>query len=788
MVKYYMTLCALLMGLYGIAQQQITGLVLNSETQKPLVAATIQTSNSQNYITDSAGKFSIPCSGPTELHVSFVGFQNAEIRVDNCDQDLLIEMKPSIDALSEIQLSGMLQQNKRTLEKPASVIHMAEKEIDRGTGLFLDDAINTNVPGVTMNRRGVSSGQQFNIRGYGNGIGFRGASNNFDGQGYKVYYNNIPITDAEGVTILDDIDFASLGNVDVVKGPAGSLYGFAIAGAINLETVKPQPGVTSLKQKVTVGSYGLARFTTQFQQGTENTGLLINYGHQISDGFIEHNRSEKDYINAIFDFRPNDRQSISTYFGYSNSYDERGGELTIEQYENKDYSGNSRYIKNNAHSEIISFRAGLSHSYQFTDWLSNNTTVFGSGRSTNASSAGGWTDRDPVNYGTRSTFDFNLKLAENFQLNGIAGLEFQQQHANSLSYRMTENPDNLDGYNIIGNLRSNQNMFSRTSIVFTEWTLKMPLDISIIAGIGRSSMNLHLENRQYDPEGNLNREVSADYDGFYAPHFAINKIFNENISVYASYSKAYNTPVGSNIVIATTGELNTGLRPEVGNQFEIGTKGNLFLDRLYYELALFQAKFQNKFTSVAVPVGDGTTAYTYVANGGELDNKGIELLLKYNAYHSNTGFLKNVDIFTNATYSDFKYGDYRYQSLDGDGQPITADYSGNRVAGVAPWVLNAGIDFQTQSGLYGNVIYNYRDPVAFTSDGENVADNYNLLNAKVGYRASWKKFQLDAYVGANNLTGTQYYYMLFLNQLNDAYIPAPLNTVVYGGVTLSYQF
>ncbi|MEZ4793989.1 MAG: TonB-dependent receptor plug domain-containing protein [Flavobacteriaceae bacterium] len=102
--------------------------------------------------------------------------------------------------------------------------------------------------GVLMTRRAVSSGQQFNIRGYGNGVGFRGATNNFDGQGYKVYFNNIPITDAEGVTLLDDIDFGSVGSVDVIKGPAGSLYGLAIAGVVNLKTIHPEAGETSISQ------------------------------------------------------------------------------------------------------------------------------------------------------------------------------------------------------------------------------------------------------------------------------------------------------------------------------------------------------------------------------------------------------------------------------------------------------------------------------------------------------------------------------------------------------------
>jgi iron complex outermembrane receptor protein len=101
-------------------------------------------------------------------------------------------------------------------------------ELKRGTGLFLDDAIQTNVPGVTMNRRSVSGGQQFNIRGYGNGSrGTRGISSNFDGQGYKVYVNGIPLTDAEGISTFDDLDYSSIGNVEVTKGPAGTLYGLS---------------------------------------------------------------------------------------------------------------------------------------------------------------------------------------------------------------------------------------------------------------------------------------------------------------------------------------------------------------------------------------------------------------------------------------------------------------------------------------------------------------------------------------------------------------------------------
>lgn len=788
MTKIYLSLLGLLISVSVFGQEQLSGNIYDAANNAPLAGAKIEVNGTEVSSTDTNGNFSIPCAKNQTLSISYIGFETLVIKVKNCSATLNIGLKTAISSLDEVQLSGTLDNNKKVLEKPLSVIHLEEKELDRGTGLYLDDAINANVPGVTMNRRGVSSGQQFNIRGYGNGVGFRGANNNFDGQGYKVYYNNIPLTDAEGITILDDIDFASVGSVDVIKGPAGSLYGFAIAGVVNLTTIRPKNGETSLSEKVTVGSYGLARFTTQLQVGMEKSSVLLNYGHQISDGYLDHNASTKDFLNAVLDFNPSEKQTVSTYFGFSNSYDERAGELTIGQYDTLDYSGNARYIKNNAHSEVISFRAGLSHKYRFTNWLSNTATVYGSGLNTNASSAGGWTDKDPINYGTRITFDLNFDLSENFSLSGIAGLEFQEQRSQSISYGMIENPNDPEGYNIIGAIRSNQYSKSKNKSLFTEWILKMPYDISFTAGIGKSSMNLDLEDRAFDPTSGKPQVVSANYEDLFSPHFAVNKIFNNSISLYASYSKGYKAPVSGNVIIGATGELNTGLEPEEGDQFEIGSKGNVMNSKLHYEVALFQATFKNKFTSVAVPAGDGTTLYSYIANGGELNNKGVEALVKYTAYESPTGFFNNISPYANVAYSDFKYEDFVYQSVSREGELSTSDYSGKAVAGVAPWVVNAGIDFSTNPGLYGTVNYSYHDPVPFTSDGLNVADSYSLLNAKLGYRMSFGHFDLDAYAGADNITGEKYYIMLFLNQLDDAYIPAPLDTVFYGGLNLKYNF
>jgi iron complex outermembrane receptor protein len=707
------------------------------------------------------------------------------------------ETKDTVHALKEMEISVSSNVDTAKLRQPVSITKLNLTELKRGNGLFLDDAINGNVPGVFMERRTVSAGQQFNIRGYGNGTrGTNGINSNFDSQGSKVYLNNIPVTDAEGITLMDDIDFASIGNVEIQKGPSGSLYGLAIAGVVNLKTIAAEKGKVSLQHDFLMGSYGLQRNTTHLAIGREHSSLLVNYGNQSYDGFMIHTASHKDFASLIGDFRLSDKQRISTYFGYSNSHDQRNGELTIAQYNTLDYTGNPAYIKNDAHSDVISFRSGISHTYQFSKHLANTTSIFGTGIISNVSSAGGWTDKDPINYGLRSTFDLNFVLSQNFHLSGVAGVELQRQDAQIIGYAMVTDSTNILGSNIVGAMRSNQVTKSTTSSVFSEWTLTMPYDISLTAGIGSSNMGIQLNDRFYvasnnKPVNGKPTEYKAFYGDMVSPHVALNKVFNHKISVYASYSKGYKAPVSSYFFIPVTGEVVKDLRPEAGTQYEIGTKGSLFENRLNYEFALFDAKFTDKITTVAVPNAANTaTSYTYVTNGGEQEDKGLEALVKYTIYQSSIKFVKAITPFVNFCYSDFKYGDYKFQTLDGTKKKVVeVDYSGNTVVGVPPFTFNAGIDASTRLGFYANINYSYRDGMYFTSDQLNKTESYNLVNAKIGFKRMFAThIGIDVYAGANNITNTHYYYMVFLNQIPDAYLPAPNKINYFGGINLKYIF
>lgn len=780
---------------YIYAQQSVKGKVFDAYTGAVLSGATISYEGGGT-TTEKDGSFGFECGKARRITISYVGYESITRTIRNCDEDLRISLKPTGHALDEVEITATSNQNKSLLYQPVSITKLNNTELKRGTGLFLDDAINTNVPGVTMNRRTVSAGQQFNIRGYGNGVrGTNGVNSNFDGQGYKVYLNGIPVTDAEGITLMDDIDFGSIGNVEVVKGPAGTLYGLAIAGVVSLHTIKPEKGTTSIGQDVLIGSYGLKRFTTHFRMGGERTSILLNYGYQQSDGFMSHTQSEKRFVNVAGDFQPNDRQSISFYAGYSNSYDERGGELTVDQYMNKDYTGNPAYIMRNAHSGVESFRLGVTHTYQFNSHISNTTTIFGTGLQSNVSSAAGWTDKDPINHGFRSFFNTKFSIGNNMVLSGITGAEGQRQNAQVIGYFMKADPADPNGYFRIDTMRSNQFYITSTLSAFTEWTLSLPQDLSITAGVGLSTMKIDLNDRFVRP--NITRPLHFEkrYNDMISPHVAINKVFSKELSVYASYSKGYKAPVSSYFFVpvsATNAFIDSSLKPETGNQFEVGSKGSLFRDKIQYQLALFHAEFKDKMTAIAVPLDPPNvgTAYSYVANGGKHVDNGAELLVKYTAYESGSGFFRLIRPFGNVTWSDFEYENYKIERLKpGNASDSTIDYSGHPVAGVARFMGNLGVDVGMAAGVYLNVVYSYKDGVPITSDELFRSAAYNLLNAKIGIHQHFlKHFDIDAYFGVNNITETQYPLMIFVNQLPDAYLPAPLKANYFGGINLKYNF
>jgi len=756
---------------------QVTGIVSDASSSARLSDVAVADSGTTRFTyTDAGGQFSLSCSGSTTLAFSRSGYQTTYRRISNCDERVRITLEPGAQMLGAVNVVGSAE--RPTVQRPAATTTLQPAELQRSTGLFLQDAINLT-PGIYMQRRSMSGGQTIRIRGYSN----TGDAGNFTGTGYKAYINGIPITDAEGQTILDDIDFASLGRVDVIRGPSTSIYGAGIGGVVNFYTAQPtMPGV-SVSQGITAGQDGLLRSDTRLANVTDNSTVQLSYGHQGYDSYRIHSDSRKDYGTLLGDFRTSGKQNVSTYLSYAKSRDLRAGELDSAQFEQKLNTGEDRYIANNARSEIESFRAGVTDSYRWNDHLENVVTAYYAGNTLEDVYAAGLNAKSGQTFGARLLFNTTFPSAS-LPLRGTTGIDFEKTNLSAQGYGMTDA--------ILGAMRSDLETANMQYSIFSQWDASLPAGFTLTAGASVNFIEYSIQDRMATSANPTHQDASGRqvYDPVVTPTFALRKMVAPGISLYANVSEGYTPPTSSDAVIPYTGEPNDGLKPERAWQYEIGSKGSLLDGRVDYSLALFQMNVSDKLSSEAVFDTDGTVLYSYTVNAGDQRDRGLELGASFALVDDPSRPVSLVKPFVSYTYSKFEYTDFQ---SDANNDVNTVDYTGNDVVGTARNVFNVGIDARLRSGIYGNVTYHDTDGMPISYDNAHWAPGFSLLNAKIGFTHEVAgRFTLDAFAGGNNLGDSRYYTLVFLNHKFDTanphmYLNGPYTAKYYGGFKVTVR-
>jgi len=765
--------------------QTIHGTITDAFTHKPIAGASITTDKSTAPLSsDSLGKFELPCTGTAlYLTVRILGYEEIHVNVNNCNKPLKVELVPSPVQLNEVQINTWATgQNNNSLEQPKSIGVLTGEDLRRASGLSLQDALNL-VPGVDMEYRTPFGGQRIMIRGYygGGSNGFATPGFNFNGAGYQMYINNVPVTDASGITIMDDIDFSTLGKVEVIKGPQSSLYGAGIGGVVNLYTQRPEPNATVISQQALGGSYGLWRTNTMISTAGNNWDLMIDYGHQNYNGFRPNDHSNKDYATFAGKYYASDKHTLSFYASYSRSYEQLAGELdSAELYGRADTGiSSAEYAANHSHVSIQSIRAGITDKFQFNKNFSEQTTVFASGHTLDQPFAHGFDDYLALNYGGRTGFVYETQK-NGVGVHGILGASVLNSNQNSTGIFIVPIPIPTPP-----SFPSTAEQVALTANIFTEWKVTLPLQFMLSAGASINWTNFSTRN-MLDTNYHVFNGSTALIQKFRpvaTPNFSVAKLFSDKASIYADISFGYTPPTFGSIINGL-GQVDSSLKPERAIQYELGTKGSWIHKKLSYQIAAFYTNIYNKIESATGNIGGAS--YSYTTNIGKQQNIGVEAALSYAIIENKDQVVSLVRPWVNFTYADFTYKSF----ADGN-----VSFNGDHVAGVAPVRINAGFDFQLKYGLYLNATYQYVDKTPYTFDNEHYAKAYNLLGAKIGYHHEYfKHLGIDVYVGADNLLSATYYSFVFvgenLNQISgDGYfLPAAYKPTVYGGGTISYKF
>jgi iron complex outermembrane receptor protein len=777
MKKLASALCCLLLPAALLAQNSRTGTVVNKQTGTPIAGAVVSVPGTvAAAVTDSSGAFTVSSTANIgRLAVTAIGFTGQEFVVTSSTAPIRIELVPSTTELPGVRVVATQPTT------PAAVL--TQHDLQRASGLDLQSSINT-IPGVFMQSRTPFGGARITLRGYYPSTS--GNSPNSNGLGYTVFLNDIPLTDATGNTILDDVDYSVLGSAEVIKGPASSMYGSAIGGTVRLSTERPTPGQTSLSQQVLGGSDGLLRTNTTFMKAGSNSNIVLNYGHQQYDSFRPHSGSQKEYVEALADLGIGQRQSLSAYFSYNRSFEELAGEIDSTDFYARMPESNPLYLANDSHIQLTSVVAGLTDHYRINQHFSNQTTAFATGRTSGQPFAHGFTDVNQFNLGARTAFDYDTQLSNGVGIKGTLGAFAQRSNLTSNGVFIIPAPP-------FPERPSAQENFAVHSSLFTEWNFALPSAVTLTVGgsLNKNEFairNMLKNNQLFDTTTVADRSFPA----VFTPRVALSKAFSSGLSLYGSVSTGYTPPLLSNTV-ANDGSVDLTLKPERAVQYEVGTRGSLLNDRLSGEIALFDLENTDKLVS------ETSNSVTFTTNAGKQRNQGVEAALSFLAFERKTGFLSLVRpwasyAYTKATFVDFK--------SDNNGNANTQDWSGNDVPRVPRNMFTAGLDLASNMGGYLNSSFQHVDKVPVTFDNSTFVRGYNLLGAKVGYRKLVNRnWQLDASVGGDNLLGSTYYSFLFVgpnyNGLaqsqdggrGDGYIiPAPYDATFYGNLTLKYVF
>ena len=540
------------------------------------------------------------------------------------------------------------------VDTPRSVTVIPQQVLQDTAATSLQDALRT-VPGITF---GAGEG--------GNPQGDRPFIRGFDAQG-DMYLDGV--RDAGGQTReIFDVE-----SIEVSKGPNSSFGGRGSAGgSINMVSKTPKLG-DFLNGGFTYGSDQTRRYTVDVNRQFLDTAAFrlnlmsheqnvagrdaVNYDRwgvapSLTFGLGTENRLNVSY----YHLESNDLPDSGIPYGYSNS-----SKTAVHAHDKPDDGGDSKnfyglkdrdFRKTRVDISTISFEHDFSDAMTLKNTLRHGNTgqdyilTQPDDSQHNVNQFGTVWRRANTRVSTTETTTNQTDLFGNFQLAGFkntysTGVEFTREETRASSYTVSPNSNPNCTPDKVGNSGGQCTSLSNPN-PNDVWTGTETRNYYGTNTVGVTKAAYVFDTIELDPKWLLNAGLRYDAFSTTANTNAAagrtkasndSNFFNwqtglvwkplDNGSVYASYATSATPPGGivgegveGNGLIAAGSTITSDLKPEETVNYELGTKWDVFHDRLSLTAAVFRTEKKN--TRVL------TDSFTY-ENAGESRVDGLEL-------------------------------------------------------------------------------------------------------------------------------------------------------------------
>ncbi|MFC6223677.1 TonB-dependent receptor family protein [Hymenobacter artigasi] len=674
-----------------------------------------------------------------------------------------------IVALPEVPVTGYGQ--RLPLRRTAAAIGVIDaRVIAQFSPTALTQAVNT-LPGVRLEERATAS-YRLSIRG-------SSLRSPFGVRNVKVYYNGIPFTEAGGSTPLNLLDPAIIGRLEVLKGPAGSVYGAGTGGVALFGTPAVAAGVSRVAVGATVGSYGLLRSTITAETGSATSSIRAQYAHQSLDGYRQQSALQRDVFALDTRTVAGPKTTLAAHLLYTDiSYQLPGG-LTRAQYAadpRQARPGTATAPGTVAQKAFYASRTGLlglTHEYRFTDKLELQTTLYGSGTVIRTPYLVDYERNTGVGVGGRTALSYRTLLAGRV-LRVQGGGEFQAGFTDGRSYQNNGGTP--------GALRYNDEIATTTGFAFAQADYSLPADFQLTVAASYNRLRYRIARVSNAATQPNDYQLSRDFQPVVSPRVALLREFSPNLSVYASVSTGFSPPTLDEIR-TSDGRINGDLQAERGTSYEVGARGNFFANKLTYEVNIFDLELRQ--TIVSSTTDQGIVVFR---NTGSTHQRGLEAALSGWLWRE-TGPISSPENAQAAgrdlrAWASYAYNNFRFGSYTSG----TTDLSGNRLTGTTPHTLSAGLDFSERLGFYLSPSLSHQARIVLNDANTEEAAGYWVFGARGGWRRSFGHLETNIYGGIDNATDRNYSLGNDLNAFGGRYFqPAP-GRAWYAGAQVGWRW
>jgi TonB-linked SusC/RagA family outer membrane protein len=222
----------------------LTGTVNSEQTKTPLPGVNVTIKGTQRSTsTDFDGKYSIKVASGEELLFSYIGTVSKTIKITN-QKTLDVNLMNNENQLEQIIVVGYGTQKKKNLT--GSISKVSGKVMEQIPTSRIDDALNGQVAGVTIQQNNPTAGGAPSIKVRGQG---------------SVSFSGSPLIVVDGIVLGNDADFLgsldmnNVESVEVLKdASSSSIYGSRGAyGVIMITSKKGKEGMTKFSYNTYTG-------------------------------------------------------------------------------------------------------------------------------------------------------------------------------------------------------------------------------------------------------------------------------------------------------------------------------------------------------------------------------------------------------------------------------------------------------------------------------------------------------------------------------------------------------